>query len=139
MSRGHRHYARLLTDEELIGLLQAGQFVVRDRDNSVSRLTKNGLRPLKVEARQNKAHTRPSLRVRLYHAGGRRYLEFQRLVWLARAGCPIPAGWEIHHRNADQTDNRWENLFCLHPDDHKKLHRTDGGYDDLNEFSDTPF
>lgn len=136
---GHAHYSELLSDEELIQLLQTGRLVVREQDNAALRLTKAGLRPIKVEARQNKSHTRPSLRVRIYYANKRRYLEYQRLVWLSRSGCPIPAGWEIHHRNADQLDNRWQNLFCLHPEDHKKLHRPDGGYDDLNEFADTPF
>ena len=130
---GHRHYRRILTDLELVGLCQSGQLVVCDRNNEVRRLTPTGLRSIKVEARQNTSHSRPSLRVRIYYGGARRYLEFQRLVWLARAGQPIPDGWEIHHRNADQTDNRWENLFCLHPADHKKLHRAAGGCDDLNE------
>jgi hypothetical protein len=80
-------------------------------------------RPVAIERRQNKAHNRPSLRVRLYWKSKRRYIEFHRLVWMARTLSSIPTGWEIHHRNGDQEDNRWENLYCLHPEDHKKLHR----------------
>ncbi len=52
-----------------------------------------------------------------------------RLVWEAAHG-PIPDGHQIHHRNHDRTDNRLENLECVDPQTHKRLHvghrRVDG-------------
>lgn len=37
-------------------------------------------------------------------------------------GQPIPKGYEVHHRNEDPLDNSFDNLICLHPLDHSKLH-----------------
>lgn len=44
------------------------------------------------------------------------------LVWMFYTNCVIPEGWEIHHRNEDPTDNSFNNLICVHPIDHRKLH-----------------
>lgn len=44
-----------------------------------------------------------------------------RLVWEAAYG-PIPESFQIHHRNHDRTDNRLENLECVDPQTHKRLH-----------------
>lgn len=150
MGLGHKHYTGVLTDDELISLLADGFFVVDGDKNSVLRRVTEKMyepvkyRPLKVMHRQNPQHSRPSLQVRLYFRSKRRYIEFHRLVWMATTLCPIPAGWEIHHRDEDQESNGWRNLFCLHKLDHAKLHRPEaepGGpeYDDLQQFSAVPF
>ena len=44
-----------------------------------------------------------------------------RLVWEAAHG-PIPSGFQIHHVNGVRTDNRLENLECVDPQTHKRLH-----------------
>jgi len=41
---------------------------------------------------------------------------------MAGADCTIPEGWEVHHEDEDKTNNSFVNLFCLHPEDHKKVH-----------------
>ena len=44
-----------------------------------------------------------------------------RLVWEAAHG-PMLDGHQIHHINHDRTDNRLENLECVDPQTHKRLH-----------------
>lgn len=44
-----------------------------------------------------------------------------RIVWEAAHG-PIPPGFQIHHINHDRTDNRLDNLECVDPQTHKRLH-----------------
>lgn len=142
---GHQHYTGILSDRDLIDLIDSGHFIVDGDANQIFCRKKNGkYRELSIERRQNAAHARPSLKVRLYYQCKRRYLEFHRLVWLANARCDIPDGWEIHHRDEDQESNGWKNLFCLHKLDHAKLHRPEAApgepeYDDLQQFSAVPF
>ena len=35
--------------------------------------------------------------------------------------------YHVHHRNRNQLDNRAENLICLSPRDHKRLHQLEDG------------
>lgn len=43
------------------------------------------------------------------------------LVW-EKAYGPIPEGFHIHHINGIKHDNRIENLECISPKEHKKIH-----------------
>lgn len=52
--------------------------------------------------------------------GGRKRMEHD-LVWEAAHG-PIPAGYQVHHRNENKSDNRLENLQLLSAVDHKRVH-----------------
>ena len=45
-----------------------------------------------------------------------------RLVWMSVTKEVIPNGWQIHHRDEDPSNNAWNNLLCLHPLDHLKIH-----------------
>ena len=39
-----------------------------------------------------------------------------------RVHGPLPAGWQVHHRNGDKQDNRPGNLFAVTALEHKRLH-----------------
>jgi hypothetical protein len=39
---------------------------------------------------------------------------------------PIPAGFDVHHRDDDPLNNDPENLEAIHPDDHKAIHAEEG-------------
>lgn len=43
-------------------------------------------------------------------------------IWLAGSGIPIPAGFQVHHRDQNPRNNAWTNLFALFSLDHFKLH-----------------
>lgn len=44
-----------------------------------------------------------------------------RAVWIANHG-PIPPGHDVHHKDADRTNNHPSNLQCLAEGDHHRLH-----------------
>lgn len=71
-------------------------------------------------------------RVDLWHECQRRSCHVSQLVWMTNAGRPIPDGFEIHHRDENPHNNDFENLVCVHPMDHSKLHRE-------TQASDIPF
>jgi hypothetical protein len=48
-----------------------------------------------------------------------------REIWKKHHG-PIPAGYDIHHKDDNPLNNAIDNLECLHPDDHKALHEAEG-------------
>lgn len=50
-----------------------------------------------------------------------RNIFLHRVIWERHHG-KIPKGYHVHHINADKSDNRIENLECLSPSDHGKLH-----------------
>ena len=55
------------------------------------------------------------------------------LVWMNRTEQIIPDGWEIHHLDGNCENNLFENLVCVHPQDHLKLHGQ------FSEFDEDPF
>lgn len=44
-----------------------------------------------------------------------------RYVWEKERG-KIPAGWDIHHKDSDKTNNMIENLECLSKSEHTRLY-----------------
>jgi len=64
-------------------------------------------------------------RVHLFHQRKRRSVNVSTLVWMVGNDRPLPKGFDIHHRNEDHDDNRFQNLFALTGVDHSKLHNGD--------------
>jgi len=72
-------------------------------------------------------------RVDLWHESKRRSCHVSHIVWQVHAERKLPSGFEIHHRNGNPLDNRFDNLLCVHPRDHIKLHGqpvADGEFND---------
>lgn len=71
----------------------------------------------------------------LHEQGRRRVLTAHSLVWISVTGEFPPPRFEIHHDDEDPTNNTWHNLYCMHPNDHDKLHgRRLRGNDDSTPF-----
>lgn len=69
-------------------------------------------------------HARPrdGRRTGYYWEGDRRrWIYHYQWVWILAHG-PIPAGFDVHHKNEDPTDDRLENLECLSEVEHGRLH-----------------
>jgi len=62
---------------------------------------------------------------RLYASPKMRSLTVSHIIWIIGNQIAIPEGFQIHHRNVQNTDNRYENLFALFHLDHKKLHNNE--------------
>lgn len=93
-------------------------YAVGLNDGIVYRITNSGIQPLFTFRCKKHSH----IYVRLFRYGKSKAIAVHRLVWLAGTGSPIPEGWEIHHRDGVTSHNWFDNLFCLHPVDHRKLH-----------------
>jgi len=46
-----------------------------------------------------------------------------REIWAATHGCPVPEGHIIHHVDGNGRNNRADNLICITPREHLRLHR----------------
>lgn len=75
--------------------------------------------------------------VRIYCNRKVKTIALAKLVWLSVVLRPVPNGFEIHHRDTDNTNNTWGNLFCLHELDHRKLHGRE--LIDDQELNEVPF
>ncbi len=51
----------------------------------------------------------------------RRIVQLHRQIWEDEFG-EIPPDHHIHHKNGVKTDNKLENLECLHQKEHRKIH-----------------
>jgi len=121
MTSSKRRKFSTLTDSQLIKILNSGKYLV---DPANGLVTKAGGEPLcTIRGKLNKEGQH--LFVCIYDGKCRKRVGVHRLIWLYVTQEPIPPKYEIHHRNTDKEDNRWVNLFCLHPLDHDKLHNGD--------------
>lgn len=61
--------------------------------------------------------------IRIYYQGKVKTLRLSKLVWMSQTRVPVPTGYEVHHWDENPENDVWDNLFCLHELDHRKLHR----------------
>jgi hypothetical protein len=46
-----------------------------------------------------------------------------RKIWENYTGLKIPKGYHVHHKDGDRTNDNPENLICVSPEEHAKLHQ----------------
>lgn len=61
-------------------------------------------------------------KIRLKYSGGRIRISLGRAVWIASRKRLVPRGFEIHHRDEDNSNHHWKNLRCLFSLDHDLEH-----------------
>lgn len=115
-----RRYSKRLTDRDVLQLLRDGVYYV-DIEHGVALSQK--MRPLATEQSRTRKGGELALFVRMYFDNCFiRKIALARLVWIAATKRTIPKGFQVHHRDTDFRNNRWQNLFCLYKLDHRKLH-----------------
>ena len=106
-----------VTRQEVLDWLQEGAFTISDGEV----YTRAGRKLVqRINNRRRCEHGDP--RVDLKYLGKRKSMHVSHLVWMWHTSATIPDGWEVHHRDEDPTNNNFENLLCLHPIDHAKMH-----------------
>lgn len=45
-----------------------------------------------------------------------------KLIWMYSRNTVVPKDCEVHHLSTDHTDDSWDNLICIHKDDHRMIH-----------------
>jgi len=61
------------------------------------------------------------VKVPVHYPTGKPYDYEHRALWWYHHGELPPSGWHIHHINGDPSDNRMENLQCIHASQHVKM------------------
>ena len=115
MPRGD--YTSKLTTGEILTLIREGRYHVDlDLGEVTSGRTQKRLFTYTGSARSKTPY------VSLYKSPKFISIPVSRLIWIAATEEEIPEGFQIHHLNKDDNDNRWENLVALHSKDHFKFH-----------------
>lgn len=114
---GTQDYTERFTQRELLQLIRDGTYEVR-RDGTILR----GGKVIKPWTRKRSGSEITDLCVTIAVKPKRSSVTVSRLVWMKFADSTIPRGWEIHHDDEDTWNCRFDNLFCLHPSDHRKAH-----------------
>ena len=132
-----KRYNSRLTHEDIIWLFDTGRYHVCLESGTVSRTSfgkprKDGTRkeflcPIFTYAGGkhylNKADHDHYRFVRLYCSPKFIVIPVAHVVWIYGTRSAIPPKYEIHHYDLNPANNAFENLYCMHPDDHRKLHR----------------
>lgn len=109
-------YTRRLTLANVRQLFREGVYYLGEDNQVISKRTK---KPLFQYTNQTPTGT-PY--VRLFSKDAYGCFAISRIIWTVATGEDIPKGWEVHHRDGNPLENDFNNLLCLHPVDHKKVH-----------------
>lgn len=110
-------YKERLTNEELIELFNQGKYyadlqtgLIYSEKTECEVFTYNGSR------------TGNYRWIRIYDQPKHRTIAVAHIIWMVGSQCSIPKGWQIHHKDTNESNNCFSNLICLHPIDHQKVH-----------------
>lgn len=123
----NKRHPKRLTQWEIIKLFRSGVYQVDVEEGVIYGRNGQALKP--------RVNHDDYLAIRIYDIPGCRQIAVHRLIWMIATGKPIPVDFEVHHKDGDITNNGFENLFCLHWLDHRKLHG--GGW--MIEEEEAPF
>lgn len=107
--------------ERVLELIVLGRYVVNLSTGEIAGRGGKLLRPYEAghqEGRDNHEY----LWVRIYDHTLRRSVPVSHMVWMAGTKRLLPSDFEVHHRDEDRGNNRFDNLLALHYLDHRKLH-----------------
>jgi hypothetical protein len=62
----------------------------------------------------------------IYIDGSRKTIQYAKYLWENKYG-PVPAGFEVHHKNEKVNDDRLSNLELISANKHRVLHAYKGG------------
>jgi hypothetical protein len=110
-------YPRRLTQRDVLTMLRVRLYTVDAATGTVYRQNGTPMVPFPDKG--------DHLFVRLHWNKGRIGISLAKVVWMSVTNRVVPHGFEVHHRDEDQTNNVWSNLFCLYNLDHRKLHGAD--------------
>src|SRR5262245_8910440 len=113
-----KRYPNTLTDADVLVLLKTSAYKVDLETAAITGPTGKSITPWPDK--------RGRWFVRLYAEGcKRRAVMRAKLVWMAGANSTVPKDFEVHHQDEDNTNDRWDNLLCVHKADHGKFHGRD--------------
>lgn len=109
-----------LDKDSILMMLKQGILKISVEDGT-GRVFRNG-RELSARENKRKRCKTGDFRVDIWYKGERVSINVSHLVWMQSTLRLIPIGWEIHHVDGNIYNNNFDNLMCLHPLDHSKLH-----------------
>ena len=113
-------YTGRLTNSDVLKLLRKKRYVV---DLAAGIVLNRNSNPVAVVERES--HSATYQFVELYDGEKRRKISVASLVWMAGTNHTVPRKFVVHHRDFDTLNNAFDNLYCLHDVDHRKLHNSE--------------
>ena len=118
----------LASKNQLLGWMVLGIVKVVESEEGVKVLKwtgfpDNDFKELTQRINKRSRSNRGGNRVDVRYQGYRISIHVSHLVWMSHTEQLLPPGYEIHHKDEDPTNDRWENLIALHPLDHLKFHK----------------
>lgn len=118
-SMPRKAYTTRMTHREVIRLFRSGKYIVDPELGKV--YSSKGKELFSYPGSRDSTQ----LWVRLYNQPKHISIPVAHCVWLFVSGIPIPRHFQIHHRDINNLNDSYENLYCLFNKDHKKLHKLD--------------
>lgn len=125
---------RAATKSDLLTWLEEGIFwVAKDTGPTPEVYRRGNPKPLTQYISTRNRMEGGDPRVHLRYQNKRISVHVSQLTWMSTTMDVIPPDFQIHHIDGDPLNNSYDNLVCIHKDDHIKLHRKLGDIPDDEE------